>query len=392
MRPADGTTWSACEHNPHPLTGWTSSGGQGRLHHGRSRSSVLQVDPPRAQGILARVHFLGIFAIDGACDAAGTVGATVRFFDNDELVHELDLVSGRHYGEAEDLSPAHRLIGDGASVESVGTCSVDGVEYRVDQVTIDLPPNTPLVNLEFQDLRTPATFIIFEVLYEYVPSGSCPFKARSGGVALGDLAAVVRVGDRVKLRRALDQLEDAIRKADDLDEARGEALTFIAVVTAATIEIGASRTMHRVQLNSARAMDQLHSPEEIMEETRKIVENIAIPSSDAASPSTQLVDKALSIVNRNFAKNINDSSVAEQLGLSTSHFRFLFKEVTGQPFHKYLISLRLERAKKLLMENNLPVSEVAAAVGFHGLAHFSRAFTARFAVSPTNLRRTTPNE
>jgi len=393
-RPEHGPVWNSPSLGL-PLTGlpaWQSNGGASRDHPGRSKPFLLHVTPPKGNGNLTRVHMIGVFAVEGEADKAGTVGATLVAHEENDNIVTLDLVAGRHYGDARDLRPVHRLSGDGASIETVGTCAIDEVTYRVDQLTIDMPFESPLASIELRDAGSPAIFTIFDVLYEFTPEGTCPFKVRSGGVALGELAAVVRVGDRVKLRRALDQLEDAIRKTHDLDEAKGEALTFIAVVTAATLEMGGSRAMHRVQLQAARALDQLKDTEDIISETRCIVEDIAIPLTNTASPSAHLVDKALAVLNRNFAKNISDSSVADQLGLSTSHFRFLFKEVTGQPFHKYLISLRLERAKKLLLEQNLPVSEVAAAVGFNGLAHFSRAFTQRFSVTPTNLRRSAPTD
>jgi len=93
------------------------------------------------------------------------------------------------------------------------------------------------------------------------------------------------------------------------------------------------------------------------------------------------------MVERNYAKNLTDASVAATLGLSTSHFRFLFKESTGQPFHKFLVSLRLEKARQMLVEQEIAVSAVAKAVGFAGLSHFSRAFAQRFQVSPTSIRR-----
>jgi AraC-like DNA-binding protein len=41
----------------------------------------------------------------------------------------------------------------------------------------------------------------------------------------------------------------------------------------------------------------------------------------------------------------------------------------------------------MLLEQDLPVSQIALAVGFTGLSHFSRAFAQRFAVSPTSIRR-----
>lgn len=216
----------------------------------------------------------------------------------------------------------------------------------------------------------------------------CPFHSAEGGVALSELPGIIRCGDRLRLRRALFQLKGALQRTNDLDEARGEALTFIAVVSAATLEMGASREMHRVQLESARRLDQLTEVEAITAAAAEIVERVCEPLFAAGeAPAGILIDRALKFINRNYSEEITDVTVAVEVGLSTSHFRHLFKEVTGQPFHKYLISLRLEEARRLLTEDGMLVSDAAAAVGFRGLAHFSRAFTQRFQVTPSMVRR-----
>ena len=146
--------------------------------------------------------------------------------------------------------------------------------------------------------------------------------------------------------------------------------------------------MHREQLEAAREFDRISGHQELATAARERAEEISAGCfRDHQSPSSYLVDKALALVERNYARDLNDATVAGQLGLSTSHFRYLFKEATGQPFHKYLVALRLEKARQLLVKGDLSVSEVARAVGFAGLSHFSRAFTQRFSVSPTHLRR-----
>jgi AraC-like DNA-binding protein len=370
------------------LPAWQSNGGADVQDSNRFKPFSLEIQPPKVNGMLCRVHFVGVFALYASEELHGTLGATITVGDDREPIGKLALVCGRHYTDAADKAELHRLTGDGASIESIGTCEIAGVTCRVDQLTFDLPPESRIFPIRFRDLGTPASFIIFDVFYEYQPVATCPFKSRSGGVALSELAAVVRVGDRVTLRRALDQLEDAVMRTPSPDEIKGECLTFIAVVVAAMLEMGGTRSMHRVQLEAARKLDALEKPADVVRETRVIVEHLFSSLSGAiGSPSSILVDRAISILNRNFAKNLTDTAVAEQLNLSTSHFRFLFKEVTGQPFHKYLIGLRLEKARRLLLEANMPVSDVAASVGFNGLAHFSRAFAQRFAVSPTSLRR-----
>lgn len=58
----------------------------------------------------------------------------------------------------------------------------------------------------------------------------CPFHSQTGGIALSEIGGIVRCGDRYRLGKALAQLERSLMLTDDLDEARGEALTFIAMV------------------------------------------------------------------------------------------------------------------------------------------------------------------
>ncbi|HZH99365.1 MAG TPA: AraC family transcriptional regulator [Fimbriimonadaceae bacterium] len=350
----------------------------------------LEIAVPEAAGRLVKLHLVGVFALfaDRQSEAPGTLGASLLLGDERDPLLRMELVNGRHYSDAVSVLEVDREIGDGASVRSVGLSRVDGAEARVDVLTIDVPDGPRPTKLVFRDLGTPASFLLFDAVFEFEPVQACPFSTRSKGVALSDLGAIVRLGDRVRLQRAIGQLEGGLIEAEDLDEARGQALTFIALVTAATIEMGGGREMHRVQLDAARELERLTSVAEFAAAARRIVEEVAAPLVEPlASPSGQLIDRSLAFLSRNFAKDISDSDLAGELGLSTSHFRFLFKEATGQPFHRYLIALRLERAKKLLVETEMPISEVAAAVGFSGLAHFSRAFAQRFDVSPSNLRR-----
>ncbi len=209
-----------------------------------------------------------------------------------------------------------------------------------------------------------------------------------GGVALGEISGIVRCGDRVRMNAALGQLKAAILRTQDLDEARGTALTFVAMVTAATLEMGGPRAMHRVQLDAARAFDQVKTTEEISETADRFVHMVCGSMFDEDLTTAKLlIDRSLAYLDRNYHRDLNDDMVARELGLSTSHFRHLFREATGQPFRKYLIAVRLERARRLLVESDLAVSDIALEVGFSGLAHFSRAFAQRFAATPSSIRR-----
>jgi AraC-like DNA-binding protein len=368
---------------------WLSNGGATRHHPAKSLPFSLEIALDDALAV-ERIEIVGVLArfADPKIEPYGTIGASVQFHREDQLVFRHDLIQGWHYDCAEDLPVIDRTNGDGTSMLTCGAVRLDEREYALSRLTLDVPDVESPTKFVFRDLGTPASFVILGVNLALARPIGCPFHSRSGQIPLKELGAIVRVGDRLRFTKALAQLSQGIAMSADLDEARGQGLTFLAVVTAGILEIGGSRELHRVQLEAARALESLSTREEVADYISNRCEEItAALFATPDSPSGHLVSRALSIVDRNYAKNLTDSAVADQLGLSTSHFRFLFKQATGNPFHKYLISVRLEKARQMLVEQGLPVSHVAAAVGFTGLSHFSRAFAQRFKASPTTLRR-----
>jgi|GEM_PF-558847 len=373
---------------PTGLPAWKSNGGQGEA---RGLPFALEIHCPVEWGSLEFVELLGIFALNcgPTVEPPGTIGAVFEIGFNAEPAARFELVNGRHYQDAVNADSVHLSPGDGTSLEPVGTVQVGDTRARVDLLRIDVPPGPRPSSFTFRDLGSAASFVVFDAVFSSKRVHRCPFHPDFGGIPLSEIPAIVRVGDRVRMIAALCQLENGILSTQDLDDARGKALTFLAVVTAATLETGGSHEMHRVQLEAARSLDRLQSKAEIAEATMEFVQHVAQNLfRPARDPNADLIDRVLAMVNRNYAKRLTDHEVARHIGLSTSHFRHLFREATGQPFHKYLMALRLEKAHALISSEGLSVTEVAEAVGFTAVSHFSRAFTGRFSVRPSEVRAT----
>ena len=60
----------------------------------------------------------------------------------------------------------------------------------------------------------------------------------------------------------------------------------------------------------------------------------------------------------------------------------------GMTFTDYLARLRLERAKDMLLNHNMPVGDIAFASGFGSIPHFNRAFKRYTNLTPTSYRGT----
>lgn len=78
------------------------------------------------------------------------------------------------------------------------------------------------------------------------------------------------------------------------------------------------------------------------------------------------------------------STIASALGVSTSHMSRMFKRVTGQTFESYLMTKRVELAKRLLLDPLHNVSQVARRCGFSDASYFARVFRRIVGCSPTS--------
>jgi len=77
---------------------------------------------------------------------------------------------------------------------------------------------------------------------------------------------------------------------------------------------------------------------------------------------------------------------AEQCYLSVSRFEHVFREITGMSPNKYLMNLRINRAKELLAETDLSVADISSLLGFSSLSYFIRIFKKYTYTTPLNFR------
>lgn len=86
--------------------------------------------------------------------------------------------------------------------------------------------------------------------------------------------------------------------------------------------------------------------------------------------------KAIEFINANLDKEhtVALGAVAEEVQMSYFHFSRAFKQSTGVSPNVYMIEQRIERAKKLLTETDVPIADIALRVGFASQSHFTTTF------------------
>jgi AraC-like DNA-binding protein len=110
---------------------------------------------------------------------------------------------------------------------------------------------------------------------------------------------------------------------------------------------------------------------------------IAVQQASAEPP---IISRAKRYIEDHHREDLSLGQVAASVHTSLFYFCKLFKRHTGVSFTEYVSRLRTEKAKKLLLNPNLRVSEIAYEVGFQSLTHFNRVFKRILHESPTEYR------
>lgn len=102
---------------------------------------------------------------------------------------------------------------------------------------------------------------------------------------------------------------------------------------------------------------------------------------------SDIIESAQKYIAENFmSEDISLNSVSSSVGMSPSYFSSIFSQEVGQTFVEYLTSIRMERAKELLMCSSKKTSEIGFEVGYKDSHYFSYIFKKTQGCSPKDYR------
>jgi hypothetical protein len=107
--------------------------------------------------------------------------------------------------------------------------------------------------------------------------------------------------------------------------------------------------------------------------------------------NTGLIDRVLLYARKNYYRDLSLEAVAKQFFLSPCYLSRMFKQIKECNFSDYLLNVRIEEAKKLLLTSEWPVFKVGESVGYTNPQYFSQVFKRIVGFTPTNFRRQMSN-
>ena len=99
-----------------------------------------------------------------------------------------------------------------------------------------------------------------------------------------------------------------------------------------------------------------------------------------------LIQSIKEYVNANYAKPINNSTLATEMGYHPYYLGTCFFKSEGITLHAYIESVRLAHAKEMLMRSEIPISEIAQACGFAEASYFVKFFRRHTGMTPKIYR------
>lgn len=98
------------------------------------------------------------------------------------------------------------------------------------------------------------------------------------------------------------------------------------------------------------------------------------------------IKQAVKDIKDNYLSEIYCDKIAKKLGISERYLRKIFVADLGIPPKEYIINLRLEKAKSLLINTNEKIADIAMMVGYNTIQYFSIVFKSRTGVTPSEFR------
>ena len=144
----------------------------------------------------------------------------------------------------------------------------------------------------------------------------------------------------------------------------------------------------------ANGLNQLMLFLEILKEMSEIDNRQLISTTDFVNETiydTARIDKVISYLNKNYTRNITLEEIASFAAMNAAAFCRYFKSKTGKSFKNYILDMRIGYACKLLLMEDMSISQLSNECGFETISHFNKTFKKNTGYVPSQYRKTMLN-
>jgi transcriptional regulator GlxA family with amidase domain len=145
--------------------------------------------------------------------------------------------------------------------------------------------------------------------------------------------------------------------------------------------------LHLIQLRLGSRISQLVSEQFVLDRVRKDTDRQYIPLRAQIGLSHRSLIRVAQLMEDNIEKPLSLESIAKASGLSRRQIERLFKRELNCVPKRYYLEMRLRRARELLLQTAMSITDITAACGFQSPPHFSKCYRNEFGHPPSAERK-----
>jgi AraC-like DNA-binding protein/ligand-binding sensor protein len=205
-----------------------------------------------------------------------------------------------------------------------------------------------------------------------------------------ELITKVKTGNIQDANAILNELLGYVlfSEGNSLDIVKTRAIELCSLLSRTAIEGGAP-TDNILKLNNyfLKNLQQIDDIDTLCYKLQEVVETFTNSMFNyIPTKNSELIKKAMAYISLNFQYNITLEEVANQVNLHPSYFSTIFKQSIGSSFKEYINMVRIEESKRLLMNTDFSIIDIAIATGFEDQSYFSKVFKKYTGMTPKQYR------
>lgn len=107
----------------------------------------------------------------------------------------------------------------------------------------------------------------------------------------------------------------------------------------------------------------------------------------AQNNNEEFIQNMVQFLDEHYQESLSLQELGKEFHISPSYLSHIFKTEIGLPPMKYLMNRKIGESQNLLMNTNLPISDISDSLGFHDSGHFSRTFKKYIGITPSEYRQ-----
>jgi two-component system response regulator YesN len=205
-----------------------------------------------------------------------------------------------------------------------------------------------------------------------------------------ELMGKVKIGDRTGAKEILNSILGTIlfHNPGDLGILKARLLELLSILSRSAVEGGVDvDVMLEKNLGYVNKVMHIHNQEDLCAWISTALNEFIelVYSSQDAKKVTQITP-VINYIDANYDKSITLDEVAKVSHLSASRLAHVFKDQMGITVIDYLTSVRIERAKQLLLATSQSCTEICFQVGYNNQSYFTRTFKTLVGIPPRRFR------